>query len=410
MDIRLPKPHSKQGAIKHHPAKRKTITAGRRVGKTTLAAMAASEKSLAGRRVLYAAPTQEQTDAFWDCCRRWFAAAIKAGYVYKNESRRLIEFPHGGRIRAKTAWDADTLRGDYADLLILDEFARMKANAWGEVGAPMLIDNDGEAWFISTPKRKNHFHTMHVRGLGDGERWASWHFTSFDNPHLSQVALDEITQDMSEEEYRQEILAEFLDNEGAVFRNIAACLGAQPTTPDQHKGHGIVIGVDWGKQQDYTVFSAVCRDCMCEVDLDRSNKIDYSWQRHRLATMVQRWDAYTVLPERNSMGEPIIEQLLLDGLPIASGPDGQPGFQTTTSTKPQLIESLALTLERTEVQWLDIPIATAELEAYERKVSLTTGRPTYSAPEGVHDDTVVARALARWAIGAMGIEYVRMIA
>jgi len=95
------------------------------------------------------------------------------------------------------------------------------------------------------------------------------------------------------------------------------------------------------------------------------------------------------------MGEPIIEQLQYDGLPVE-------GFQTTASSKPPLIENLALTLEREEWQFLSIPIATAELEAYERKVSQITGRSQYGAPEGLHDDTVIARALMRRAAGDGG--------
>jgi len=69
------------------------------------------------------------------------------------------------------------------------------------------------------------------------------------------------------------------------------------------------------------------------------------------------------------------------------------GFQTTATSKPRLIESLALAFEKEEFQFQDDPIWTGELEAYERKVSLTTGRSSYSAPTGMHDDTVIARAL-----------------
>ena len=69
------------------------------------------------------------------------------------------------------------------------------------------------------------------------------------------------------------------------------------------------------------------------------------------------------------------------------------GFQTTATSKPPLIENLSLTLEREEWQFISDPVWTAELEAYERKVSLSTGRSQYSAPEGLHDDTVIARAL-----------------
>ena len=52
-----------------------------------------------------------------------------------------------------------------------------------------------------------------------------------------------------------------------------------------------------------------------------------------------------------------------------------------------------LAFERAEWQWQADPVWTAELEAYERKVSPVTGRSQYSAPEGLHDDTVIGRAL-----------------
>jgi hypothetical protein len=83
------------------------------------------------------------------------------------------------------------------------------------------------------------------------------------------------------------------------------------------------------------------------------------------------------------------------GLPVRA-------FATTAASKPPLIENLALTLERSEVLFLSEPIARAELEAFEMRVSANTGRPTYSAPEGVHDDTVIARALMVQALQLRG--------
>lgn len=398
LTVNLPALHQKQIDFARSPAKRKVIVAGRRGGKTTGAATIATERMLDGRRVLEAAPTADQTTAFWELCKRYLAEPIAAGVVYKNETERLLEIRGGGRIRAKTAWDSDTLRGDYADLLILDEYSLMKPSAWDEVGAPMLLDNDGDAVFIFTPQRKNHAHARYVRALGDTSgRWHAWHFTSHDNPYLSPAALEEITADMTEDAYKQEILAQFLDNEGAVFRNIAACLFAPLNAqPQDHAGHRIVAGDDWGKHQDYTVHSIGCADCKVELALVRSKSKDYTEQEQALADLVAWWHILSLLPERNSIGEPIIEQLLKRHLPIARGPDGNPGFQTLPTTKAPLIENLALTLERAEFQFLDIPIATGELEAYERTVSALTGRPQYSAPEGVHDDTVIARALMVW--------------
>ncbi len=396
LTVKLPKPHDKQRAILASGAKRKIICAGRRGGKTELvASLKAIPHFLNGGRVLYGAPIASQTDVFWETVSERLYPLIKAGFIYRNKTERYLEWNAGrsGRIRAKTAFDADTWRGDWGDLLIYDEYAFMNPDAWEVVGAPMLLDNDGEAWFISTPNRKNHFFALYTRGINEREngRWESFHFTSYDNPHLSQSALAEITGDMTEDMIRQEIMAQFLDNEGAVFRNIAACHMAADTRPQNHEGHVLVAGIDWGKKQDYTVISIGCMDCRCEVSLTRFNKIDYTYQRQRLMQDWQKWGVTWGLAESNSIGEPNLESLQESGLQVD-------GFATTAISKPQLIENLVLALEREELQFLNDPIARSEMEAYEVKISDTTGRPSYNAPAGVHDDTVIARALMARAI------------
>lgn len=401
LTIRLPKPHAKQAAIRASKARRKVCRFGRRFGKTSLFAIIGVEAMLKGRRVLEAAPTADQTNTFWDGCVSACTAAIAAGLIRKNETERSLEPEwNKGRLRAKTAWNADGLRGDYADYLLLDEFALMDPATWEAVGAPMLLDNDGDALFAFTPNRKNHAYVLHQKALADDSgRWAVFSGTSMDNPYLSPTALAEITADMSEDMYRQEILAEFLEGEGAVFRNIAECLTALPTTPEQHgemvRDHGMdkwvphsmTMGVDWGKQADSTAISIVCHNCHAEVAIDRFNQIDYRLQRQRLQVLYDRWKPQTIVAESNAMGEPIIEELVASNLPVTR-------FDTTPGSKPPLIENLALAFERGEYRWLPDTIWAAELEAYERKVSPITGRSQYSAPSGLHDDTVMARALA----------------
>ena len=394
----LPTPHEKQKAFINSSAKRKVIVSGRRGGKTTGVSLMATARMMEGKRVLYAAPTQDQTDAFWEACKKYFQPGIAAGDVYQHETKRILKYKDG-RIRAKTAHDADSLRGDYADELFLEEWSYMKEDAWNAVGAPMLLDNNGNATFIFTPNRKNHAHRTYLKAKADTSgRWEYWHFTSYDNPHLSAAALEEITSDLTGDMHRQEIMAEFLEGEGSIFRNIGACMNAPlEVDPKEHKDHYIVAGIDWGKTGDYTAISMGCVDCQVEIARDRFNQIDYLFQVERIKKMIDPYPNYGMLPERNSMGEPIIETLQRDGLLILRGPDGKNGFMTTSSTKNQLIENLSLTLEEAEWQFQSDPIWTAELEAYERTSTSLTGRSQYNAPAGMHDDTVLARALMRWA-------------
>ena len=227
----LPTPHPKQVEFIESPAKRKVIRAGRRSGKTFGIAIQALQKFLEGRRVLYAAPTEEQVDAFWFEVKDALAEGIDCGALYKNETEHVIERTGTkNRIRAKTAWNPDTLRGDYADYLILDEYHLMADNTFDQVGAPMLLDNNGDAVFIYTPpsvrtvntskaRDKMHAAKLFKRAQADTSgRWATFHFSSHDNPHLNREALAEITQDMTARSYQQEIMAVDLeDTPGALW-------------------------------------------------------------------------------------------------------------------------------------------------------------------------------------------------
>lgn len=248
-------PHPRQAEFINSQAKRKVIRAGRRGGKTTGIAILAVDAFLDMRRVLYAAPTQEQVEKFWTEIKHALQEPIDAGPLHKNETLHVVEIPGTEtRIRAKTAWNADTLRGDYADLLILDEYQLMDEEAWGRVGAPMLLDNDGDAVFIYTPpsllsrsrtkaRDPRHAAKMFARAAEDTTgRWATFHFASHDNPHISEEALAEISQDMTRLAYEQEILA--LDKDeapGALWTHILIDGTRLRDCPPLER---IVIGVD----------------------------------------------------------------------------------------------------------------------------------------------------------------------
>ena len=175
---------------------------------------------LLGKRVLYGAPTIEQVERYWFEICQALAEPIQAGVFKKNETEHFIERSGTeNRIKAKTCWNANTLRGDYADSLTLDEWQLMAEDTWEEVGAPMLLDNNGNATFIYTPpslwssgvsraRDPRHASKMFKRALLDNSgRWEAFHFTSHENPYISREALAEITIDMSPDSYRREIEA-----------------------------------------------------------------------------------------------------------------------------------------------------------------------------------------------------------
>lgn len=252
----LRRPHEHQAKFIDSPAKRKVIRAGRRGGKTVGIATASVKKFLTGRRQLYAAPTSDQLIAYWFEVKRALAEPLDAGVFYKNETDHIIEVPGTKqRIRAKTAYNADTLRGDYADDLYLDEWQLMSEDAWELVGAPMLLDNNGDATFIYTPpslhstsvskaRDPQHAAKLFKRALLDTTgRWATFHFSSRDNPHISAEAINELAEDMTALAYRMEIEAEDVDEApGALWTREIIQRNRVDKLPEPC--HRIVVAID----------------------------------------------------------------------------------------------------------------------------------------------------------------------
>lgn len=248
-------PHPHQRCLIESTKPRIVCRAGRRGGKTVGAGEKASKAFEAGKRVLYAVPTQEQVDRFWSTVKKIFEVPIEKGLIYKNETRHILEIPGTEtRIRAKTAWNADTLRGDYADLLILDEWQLMDEDAWGVVGAPMLADNNGDALFIYTPpslhsrsttkaRDPQHAAKLFKRAAADTTgRWEAIHFKSADNPYISAEALEDLAHDMTALAYRMEILAEDVDESpGALWKRQDIESARRTSYPEMER---VVIGVD----------------------------------------------------------------------------------------------------------------------------------------------------------------------
>ena len=261
--------HINQERLIQSKSKRIVVKAGRRGGKTVSCAERAASRFEEGRRQLYAAPTNTQTDAFWFEIVSIYADAIK-GKVFKvNEAERFIEKPRTRqRIKAKTAWNANTLRGDFADDLYLDEFQLMDENIWDQVGAPMLMDNNGDAVFCFTPpslvasgvskaQDPRHASKFYQKALEDTTGlWECIHFTSHDNPYISKEGLALVAADMSLDSYRREIMAEDDDIESSwlVYPFKDTCK-VQRFPVD--KSWPCIVGHDFGQANPAALFASI---------------------------------------------------------------------------------------------------------------------------------------------------------
>jgi len=195
--VTLPKPHSIQQAIIDSKAKRKIIRAGRRSGKTIVASIIAVQAFLDRHRVLYAAPTEDQLATFWFAIKSTLQNPIDAEIFRKNEVfHTFIYTPPSLRSRSVSK-ARDPLHASKT-------FKKAQEDKTG--------------------------------------RWAAFHFSSFDNPYISHEALKDITQDMTRIAYRQEILAEDIEEApGALWTRELINETRVTEHPDLVR---IIVGVD----------------------------------------------------------------------------------------------------------------------------------------------------------------------
>ena len=328
------------------------------------------------------------------------AAVRELNDVAVSEAERRIDLPGGGMIAVRSSHQPDYLRGDGLDLAVLDEAAYMEARVWQEIVRPMLATTQGRALFLSTPFGRNWFWDLFRLGMDAEEPdWAGFQFSTGSNELIAPEELAAIRRQTSEAVWRAEYLAKFDDDQGQVFRGIRAAVRPLPS-PAPLAGHRYVAGVDWGRSIDYTAIAIIDATAGQLVALDRFNKVGWSLQRGRLQALTARWGAQVIWAEANSIGEPNIEALQREGLPVR-------GFVTTSASKSPLIEALALAIERGYLGLLDDPVLLGELASFSLE-RLPSGGYRYGARAGCHDDTVMALALAWYAAEHSGalIEFV----
>lgn len=390
MRIRLPALHPTQAVVRKDIARFKVLACGRRWGKTLLGSELCLAVALQGGRAWWVAPTYKMGDPGWRALAG-IAAQIPGAIIKRGDRRILIGQSGVVEVRSADAWQR--LKGEKLHFVVMDECAQIQEAAWSESIRPTLTDYKGAAMFISTPKgRGNWFYRLFLQGESkDYPDYSAHQFPTSTNPYIDKGEIELARQELPDLTFEQEYLAIFLIDEGTVFRNVqAACIAPQDQTPAMHKGHKLVGGIDWASVSDFTAISIGCLDCHREVFRDRFNKIDYLLQSGRILGIWDTWKVDThfagFLAEQNSMGLPIIQALQDRGLPVV-------GFTTTYASKGQIIRNLSLIVERVAWQFQDDPTWTTEMLVYEQKVSPVTGNRAYNAPEGFHDDTVIARAL-----------------
>lgn len=323
--------------------------------------------------------------------RRWLAAQGLDERGHINNTNHEIKLPGLGEIWFRTADNPPSLAGEGVQGVVLDEFSLMGETVWTEYVQATLLDYDGWASFGGVPKGNNWASSL-WRGAADKPGWLQVHASSYDNPFIKADSIDAIRSDPNTPEFffRQEYLAEILSAEGMVFRRITEAATATALNAPL-PGRAYVAGVDIADAADFTVISILDAASREQVYIDRFHQVGYLVLEDRIDAVCKRFNVQTVVIEDNSIGQPVIDHLRGRGLTIVP-------FHTSATTKMPLIQALQAAFEHDEIKILNDPIQVGELQAYEGR--RTASGYSYSAPAGMHDDTVMALALAWHAVAA----------
>lgn len=226
----------------------RVVNCGRRFGKTTLATLEMLSKAVSGddKRICYIAPTYQQArDIAWQELKK-LAEPVKISY---NEARlevRVNTQQGGESLIMLRGWESiETLRGQFFDFLVLDEVAMYRHffMVWQEVLRPTLTDRTGEGLFISTPKGFNHFFDLYNK-QDDDKDYSSFHYTSYDNPHLPVEELEKARDELTEDRFAQEYMADFRKTEGLVYKEFDR--DKHIFDEEYHTVVERIVGIDWG--------------------------------------------------------------------------------------------------------------------------------------------------------------------
>lgn len=401
--------------------KRIILACGRRSGKSTAVVAEVAreaikppvevEGQLHSPIIYIVGPTSEAAMRVWEPVWAAFVPPDDGsfdpplGFLHQghDKNRGVIFVRGGGRIYRKTADDDRSLQGERVTLIVVDEAQDVNEAAWGTM-MPGLADSDGLLIAIGITKGRGRFRSYWNRGQSMDDvadenesrtsRYYSASVSTAANPVFARRAQERgmdtvdyiratFADDLTEQEFQQQYLAKWLDEDGAVFSNFERLF-----TSDGADCEGpYLMGLDLGKMRDFTVAYVVDVKSGKFVDRLRFNKIDYVDQVPRIVQMYQKWGCRFVHMDANGVGQAPAEMLSRAGCSVLP-------FRWSNENKQALVATMVREVEKGNFTFLkDDDVLKREMTLFEAKIT-PSGVIKYEAPAGYYDDCVMAAALA----------------
>lgn len=393
ISVQLYNPHPNQklihDAINSGNQKYYVLNIGRQFGKSLLATNQALYWLLNGKcDVAWVSPVFNQANKVYE-------QTVKAFFnnpfmIIKKDAQKLkMEFCNGSTFQFFSAERYDNMRGFTFDYLIIDEFAFIAAEAWTEVLRATVLVKGKKVLLISTPNGKNHFYSLFMLD-GVNEQYKSFKMTSYDNPIIDPKEIDDARITLPEHIFRQEYLAEFVDGGSSVFGDLNYSENHQPG-----RSYG---GLDVARADDYTVLT-IFNEKGNMVFIERWRHDSWANIIKKAADIIDKYNAQTFI-EINSIGDPVFEMMKK----VLKNSNNIQPFLTTSKSKQDIIEQLAVANQNKEVSFLPVDWLKKEFDVFTYEYNPKTRNIKYSAPSGFHDDGIMSCAVGFEAVKKLKIK------
>jgi len=385
--VKRRRPHPGQERLAASPARFRVAMFGRRWGKNVAGIDEAQVAALNGKRVGWFEPTFKYLLEAW----RELVNRLQPVTRHLSEQDKRLELLTGGVIECWSADNPDAGRGREYDLVVVNEagIIRNLLQLWQQSLWATLVKTRGRALFMGTPKGRTHDFSMLFAKAETEPDWEAFRGPTSENPFIPADEIEAARRDLPAQVFAQEFEGVPADDGGNPFGldAIAACTSPQPLD-----GEVVAWGWDFARAQDWTVGVGLDKDYRA-VRVERWQMVPWPETKARIAKYTGDCQASG---DSTGVGDPIVQDLQatgvrIDGVSFTGSLRHHHTGAITAGTKQKLMERLVLAIQTRTVTIPDGPVR-AELETF--GYEYTANGVRYSAPEGFHDDCVMALALA----------------
>jgi hypothetical protein len=326
----------------------------------------------------------------------------KTGYKfwdYKKADMELHLF-NESKMFMRSAENPNSIVAKGYNLIVIDEAALMSKEVFMQHILPTARRAGCKIVIITTPRGRNWVFELFKDGQDDSKKaYYSTRQPWFKRPDYPEL-LKRLMLDTPEHIRRQEYYAEFLEGGAGTFKNLDAIFKGMPINfpmdqqqwytqvdPDRFSKELFVIGADFAKSSDYTVLTAFGQQKRDMVGYERMNKTDYKIVLERIRQMSKKFGNAEVIFDNTGVGSGLADFL--------AGDLNVHPFTLTNQSKNEIINKLIVSCDYAKLSMPNIVTVRNEFELFTYELT-RTGKLSYNAPDGKHDDTVISVALSNW--------------